>query len=74
MSALKYSIIQNDKTEETFFWHRNITSPERGEWVRVEGDFETLQALCGMMRNPHQWGEAMHCCDLIRRRLDEEYP
>ena len=67
MSTLKYSIIQNDNTEETLFWHRN-------EWVGIEGDFETLQSLCVMMRNPHQWGEAIHCCDLIRRHLDKELP
>jgi len=67
MSTLKYRIAQNDRTKETFFWHKD-------EWVGIDGDFQLLKGLCNMMRDPQAWGKATHLCDLIRRQLDKKYP
>tara|TARA_Y100001963_G_scaffold131404_1_gene188738 strand:- start:11109 stop:11303 length:195 start_codon:yes stop_codon:yes gene_type:complete len=63
---MDYKIIQNDKTEESFYWYKN-------EWLPIEGDFATIKVLTDFMRKPSQRAHALKLLKMIDEFVEKNY-
>lgn len=64
---MRYAIIQNDNTQESFFWSERLN-----QWIAVDGDYCVVGVLSDMMRRGENGCQTL--LEDITREIDKKHP